>query len=302
MELGMIGLGKMGGNMTTRLQQHGHQVVAFDPSPEAVRGAEAQGARGVASLEALVQGLGTPRAIWMMIPAGAPVDDTIGKLLPQLSRGDLLIDGGNSRWTDTKRRAAYVGERGIGYLDVGTSGGIWGLERGYCMMVGGDAAAFSRVKPLLDALTPEGGLAHVGPSGAGHFTKMVHNAIEYGMMAAMGEGFELLHASEYDLDLHQLADLWNHGSVIQSWLVELAGLAFAQEGNDLPRIEGIVADSGEGRWTLEEAIARAVPMPVLSSSLFERFRSRQPESFAAKVLAALRHQFGGHAVVTVEEK
>lgn len=292
----MIGLGKMGGNMTERLLRGGHRVVAYDRNPEAVQAAVAAGATGVATLEELVQQLSAPRVIWIMVPAGAPVDSTIAALQPQLQAGDILIDGGNSLYKDTQKRAAQLKEHGIAYLDAGTSGGIWGLSEGYCLMVGGEREAVARVEPIMLALAPEGGYAHVGPSGAGHFTKMIHNGIEYGMMQAYAEGFEILQSkSEMNLDLHQIAALWNHGSVVRSWLLELAEQMFADEP-DLASIKGWVADSGEGRWTVQEAIDQNVPAPVITLSLMRRFASRQDESFANKVVAGLRHQFGGHAV------
>ncbi|HEX6292409.1 MAG TPA: decarboxylating 6-phosphogluconate dehydrogenase [Herpetosiphonaceae bacterium] len=296
MELAMIGLGKMGGNMTERLLRGGHRVVAYDRNPEAVQAAVAAGAVGVASLEELVRQLGSPRVIWMMVPAGAPVDATIAALQPLLQPGDILIDGGNSLYKETQARAAQLEQHGIAYIDAGTSGGIWGLREGYCLMVGGPRAAVAHVEPIMRTLAPEGGYAHVGPSGAGHFTKMVHNGIEYGLMQAYAEGFEILQAkSELGLDLHQIAALWNHGSVIRSWLLELAERMFADEP-DLASIKGWVADSGEGRWTVQAAIEQAVPAPVITLALMQRFASRQDESFAAKVVAGLRHQFGGHDV------
>ncbi|MBV9787082.1 MAG: decarboxylating 6-phosphogluconate dehydrogenase [Chloroflexi bacterium] len=296
MELAMIGLGKMGGNMTERLLRGGHRVIAYDRNPEAVQGATAAGAVGVTTLEELVQQLSTPRVIWIMVPAGAPVDSTIAALQPMLQAGDILIDGGNSLYKDTQKRAAQLKEHGIAYLDAGTSGGIWGLSEGYCLMVGGEREAVAHVEPIMLTLAPEGGYAHVGPSGAGHFTKMIHNGIEYGMMQAYAEGFEILKSkTEMNLDLHQISALWNHGSVVRSWLLELAEQMFAAEP-DLASIKDWVADSGEGRWTVQEAIDQDVPAPVITLSLMRRFESRQDESFANKVVAGLRHQFGGHAV------
>ncbi len=296
MELGMIGLGKMGGNMTERLLRGGHQVVAYDRNPETVKAAVAGGAVGVASLEELVHQLTAPRAIWMMVPAGAPVDSTILALQPLLQGGDILIDGGNSLFRDTQARAARLKEHHLFFVDAGTSGGIWGLQEGYCLMVGGEAEAVAHVEPILQTLAPAGGYAHVGPSGAGHYTKMIHNGIEYGLMQAYAEGFELLKTKqEFDFDLHQIADLWMHGSVVRSWLLELAARMFEVEP-DLATIEGWVADSGEGRWTVQAAIDQDVPAPVITLSLMQRFVSRQDESFAAKVLAGLRNQFGGHTV------
>ncbi len=296
MELGMIGLGKMGGNMTERLLRGGHRVVAFDRNPETVKAAVAGGATGVDSLEALVGQLTSPRAIWMMVPAGAPIDSTIAALQPLLQSGDILIDGGNSLYKDTQARAARLKDHGLQYVDAGTSGGIWGLQEGYCLMVGGEQEAVTTIEPLLRTLAPEGGYAHVGPSGAGHYTKMVHNGIEYGLMQAYAEGFELLKTKqEFALDLHQIAELWMHGSVVRSWLLELAARMFEVEP-DLETIKGWVADSGEGRWTVQAAIDQDVPAPVITLALMQRFVSRQDESFAAKVLAGLRNQFGGHSV------
>lgn len=301
MEVGMIGLGRMGGNMTIRLLRDGHRVVAYDRSAAALQAAGEAGAECVTTLEALTQRLTPPRAIWLMIPAGAPVDDTIAHLLPLLQRGDLLIDGGNSNYRDSQRRAAQLAEHGIGFVDVGTSGGIWGLSEGYCLMVGGTAAEVARIEPVLRSLAPAGGYAHVGPCGAGHYVKMIHNGIEYGLMQAYAEGFELLHAKrEFNLDLAQIAALWLHGSVVRSWLLELAARMFAAEG-DLATIRDWVADSGEGRWTVQEAIELAVPAPVIALALMQRFASRQEASFAAKVVAGLRHQFGGHSLQRAEE-
>jgi 6-phosphogluconate dehydrogenase len=295
-ELAMIGLGKMGGNMTERLLRGGHRVVAYDRNPEAVQAAAAAGAVGVESLEAVVEQLSAPRVIWMMVPAGAPVDSTIAALQPLLQSGDMLIDGGNSMYKDTQLRAAQLKPHGIVLIDAGTSGGIWGLREGYCLMVGGEREAVAQVEPIMHTLAPEGGYAHVGPSGAGHFTKMVHNGIEYGLMQAYAEGFEILQSkTEFNFDLHQIAALWNHGSVIRSWLLELAERMFADEA-DLASIKGWVADSGEGRWTVQAAIDQDVPAPIITLALMQRFVSRQDESFAAKVVAGLRHQFGGHAV------
>jgi 6-phosphogluconate dehydrogenase len=295
MEIGFVGLGRMGFNMSVRLMRAGHRVTAVDRSPERVEEIRAQGGGGVGSNADLVGALAAPRAIWMMIPAGAPVDQTIEDLAPRLARGDVLIDGGNSNYRDSRARAQRLEASGIHYLDVGTSGGIWGLELGYCMMVGGEAEAVARIRPALDALAPKEGWLHVGASGAGHFSKMIHNGIEYGMMAAYAEGFEVLKSSEYGYDLARLSHLWNQGSVIRSWLLELAERAFEKDAG-LERIRGWVEDSGEGRWTVMEAIDRGVPAPVLALSLFERFRSRQEDSFRDRVIAALRAEFGGHAV------
>ncbi|HEX2781755.1 MAG TPA: decarboxylating 6-phosphogluconate dehydrogenase [Gemmatimonadaceae bacterium] len=296
MRVAMIGLGKMGGNMTTRLLRKGHQVVAFDRSADAVQRAAAAGAEGASDLRGVVAALQAPRVVWIMVPAGAPVDDTIGALVPLLSRGDVIIDGGNSRYSDTMRRARALTEEGIEFVDAGTSGGIWGLEKGYCLMVGGSERAISICEPLFLALSEPGGYAHVGPSGAGHYVKMVHNGIEYGMLQAYAEGYEILHASkDFKLDLAQIAALWNHGSVVRSWLNELAERAFSKDAS-LAALKGWVADSGEGRWTVQEATDLDVPAPVIALSLIMRLRSRQEDSFGAKVIAALRNEFGGHAV------
>ncbi len=295
MELSMIGLGRMGGNMALRLLKGGHAVVVYDRDPTAVERHVQAGAKGAASLADLAKTLRVPRAVWMMVPAGQPVEETIQALLPHLAPEDILIDGGNSHFKDSMRRAEALKARGIAYLDIGTSGGIWGLEVGYCVMVGGDQAAFRRIEPLLRTLAPERGYLYTGRSGSGHFTKMVHNAIEYGMMQAYAEGFEILQASGFDLDLAAIAGLWNHGSVIRSWLLELVQAALEKDPK-LERIRGYVEDSGEGRWTVEQAIDTAVPAPVIALSVMERFRSRQEESFGDKLLAALRREFGGHAV------
>jgi 6-phosphogluconate dehydrogenase len=295
MELGMIGLGRMGANMVQRLLGGGHRVVAYDRNPDATKAVEAMGALPASSLDELVGKLSQPRAVWIMVPAGEPVTQTIEALLPHLSHDDIIIDGGNSYYKDSVRRAKEVSEKGIHFLDAGTSGGIWGLKVGYCLMVGGEDEAFRRVEPAFRTLAPEDGYAHVGPSGAGHFSKMVHNGIEYAMMEAYAEGFEVLRASSFDFDLRQLARLWNRGSVVRSWLLELAEDAFEKDP-DLSGLQGYVDDSGEGRWTVFEAIDEDVPAPAIALSLMTRFRSRQEDSFGAKVLAALRNEFGGHAV------
>ena len=285
----------MGANMTQRLLEGGHSVVVYDRNPAAEVDAIRMGGINADSLQDITQKLETPRVVWVMIPAGPPVEQTIADLVPHLSPGDILIDGGNSNFKDTKRRAATLADAGIHMLDAGTSGGIWGLKNGYCLMVGGPQEAFRHAESIFKTLAPESGYAHVGPSGAGHYAKMIHNGIEYGMLQAIGEGFEILQNAEFDFDLDQLCALWNQGSVIRSWLLELAQRAFAQE-EDLDTIRDYVEDSGEGRWTVLEAMEKNVPAPVLTLSLLMRFRSRQDESFSAKVIAALRSQFGGHAV------
>jgi len=296
MRVAMIGLGKMGGNMTARLLERRHEVVAYDRTPDAVSRATALGARGATDLASIVTQLDAPRVIWIMVPAGAPVDETIDALVPRLSKGDVIIDGGNSRFHDTLRRARALAERGIEFVDAGTSGGIWGKDNGYCLMVGGSERAVKICEPLFTALAQEGGYAHVGPSGAGHYVKMVHNGIEYALLQGYAEGFEILHASkDFKLDLHQIAAVWNHGSVVRSWLNELAERAFARDAS-LSALRGYVEDSGEGRWTVQEATDLDVPAPVIALSLIMRLRSRQEDSFGAKVIAALRNEFGGHAV------
>ena len=296
MELGLIGLGRMGASMARRLLGGGHRVVVHDRNLEAVRSVEKDGAVAADRLEELVDSLAKPRAVWLMIPAGEPVTETIELLMTLLSPGDTIVDGGNSYYRDSITRADMLHSRGLHFLDVGTSGGIWGLKDGYCLMIGGEEEAFRRLEPAFRSLAAEGGYAYVGPSGAGHFAKMVHNGIEYGMLQAYAEGFELLRASQCKLDLAQLARLWNHGSVVRSWLLELAGRALSADPN-LSSVKGYVEDSGEGRWTVLEAVERGVPAPVLTESLYARFRSRQEESFAAKVIAALRQEFGGHPVI-----
>ena len=291
MKLAMVGLGRMGGNMVKRLEADGHELASYAPS----------GGGTADSLEELVRQLEAPRVVWLMVPAGAPTEETFSQLLGLLDEGGVIVDGGNSNFRDSQRRHAIAAERGIRFIDAGVSGGIWGLEVGYCLMVGGDADAVDVVRPAFETLAPPDGWAHVGSSGAGHFVKMVHNGIEYGLMQAYAEGFELMHHSEFDLDLSDIAGIWRYGSVVRSWLLELLYAAFEQEGDDLGRIEGYVEDSGEGRWTINEAINAAVPVPVIAASLFARFASRQDINFAAKVSAALRNQFGGHAVRAVEE-
>jgi len=295
MKIGMVGLGRMGANMTTRLVIDGHQVVVYDRNPEAVAQEVGAGALGASSLADLAEQLSAPRAVWIMVPAGKPTDDTILELLGLLQPGDIIIDGGNSNFRDSQARCAQALAKGVDFIDAGTSGGVWGLKNGYCLMVGGNEAAVKKVEPIFLSLAPQNGYAYVGKSGAGHFSKMVHNGIEYGMLAAYGEGFEILEKSEFGYDLHQLADLWLHASVVRSWLLELAELAFRADPK-LTDIQGYVDDSGEGRWTVEAAIAEGVPAPVITMSLISRFVSRQDESFSAKVIAALRNEFGGHAV------
>jgi 6-phosphogluconate dehydrogenase len=299
MEIGLVGLGRMGANMTQRLIEGGHRVVATDLNPAVVAASVAIGASGAASLDELAPQLSPRRAIWMMVPAGAPVQGTIDALAPLLTKGDVIIDGGNSNYHDTMRRAEELRARGIEYVDCGTSGGIWGLKEGYCLMAGGSDAAFAHIEPALRTLAPADGYAHVGPSGAGHFVKMVHNGIEYGMMAAYGEGFELLAGSQFDVDLRRVAALWNRASVVRSWMLELAERAFERDPR-LESIRGYVEDSGEGRWTVQEALDQDVPLPIITLSLMRRFASRQESSFSAKVQAALRNEFGGHAVRQAE--
>jgi 6-phosphogluconate dehydrogenase len=297
MQLAMVGLGRMGGNMVERLMRHGHKLVVYDRSDEAMAKYERLGASPAADLAALVRALETPRVIWIMVPAGDPVDQTIATLVPALSPGDIIIDGGNSNFHDTIRRGMQLASSKLELIDSGTSGGVWGLENGYCLMVGGTDAAVTHCEPIFTALAPENGYAHVGPIGSGHYVKMVHNGIEYGLLQAYAEGYEILHASKIfpGLDLKQISEVWQHGSVVRSWLNELAASAFARDAS-LGDLKGWVADSGEGRWTVQEAIDLDVPAPVITLSLQARFRSRQTDSFGAKVIAALRNEFGGHAV------
>jgi len=287
MELGMIGLGRMGNGMTERLREAGHDVCTYDPAVES---------RTAGSLEELKSQLDAPRAFWMMVPAGKVTEDVFQDLLKLADKGDTIVDGGNSNFRDTQRRYREAQEHGINFVDCGTSGGIWGLQVGFCLMVGGDEEPVKRIEPIFEALAPEDGYAHVGASGAGHFTKMVHNGIEYGIMQAYAEGFEIIEHSEFDVDLHELSGIWRYGSVIRSWLLELLHTAFEEHGNKLDDIAPYVEDSGEGRWTIHEAIAENVPAPVISAALFARFASRDEINFAAKVAAALRNQFGGHAI------
>ncbi len=297
MQIGFVGLGRMGGNMVHRIRRDSdHQVVAFDFNEDAVKTAESHGASGAGSLQELVQQLEAPRTVWIMVPAGDPTQKTIESLIELLSEGDTIVDGGNSKWTDSVARHAQCAEHGVHFVDVGTSGGIWGLEVGYCMMVGGEDEPVQRLAPILDVLAPPDGWGHMGAAGSGHYVKMVHNGIEYGLMQAYAEGFELLHKSEYGLDNEQIAKLWGQGSVVRSWLLELAARAFEADGTDLHTLEGYVEDSGEGRWTLESGIDHDVPMPALTAALFSRFTSRGNGDYTARMLAALRNQFGGHAV------
>ena len=286
MQLGMIGLGRMGANMVERLKLGGHEVVGYDRNPAV---------SDVADLAALVERLSAPRTVWLMVPAGDPTEATLNELAGVLSQGDLVIDGGNSYFRDSIRRGAAMEEKGFMFMDVGTSGGIWGLKEGYCLMAGGTPESYQRIEPALKTLTSDQGYAHVGPLGAGHFTKMVHNGIEYAMLQSYAEGFEILKASQFDVDMQQISSLWNHGSVVRSWMLELAENAFAQDP-DLSNLKGYVDDSGEGRWTIWEAIQEDVPAPTIAMSLFARFASRQDDSFAMKFIAALRNEFGGHAI------
>src|SRR5438094_1689198 len=291
MQLGMIGLGRMGGNMTKRLEEHGHDVKTYDPQVEST----------AATLEELRDQLDAPRSLWMMVPAGKITEDTFQTLLGLAEGGDVIVDGGNSNFHDSQRRYAEGKEHGVKFVDAGVSGGVWGLANGYCLMVGGDDDAVAQVEPVFLDLAPEDGYAHVGASGAGHFTKMVHNGIEYGLMQAYAEGFEVMKSSEFDLDLHEIAGIWRYGSAVRSWLLELLYAAFEKEGRHLESIRGYVEDSGEGRWTIQEAIAEDVPVPAITAALFARFASRQEESFAAKVNSALRNEFGGHAVQAAKQ-
>jgi 6-phosphogluconate dehydrogenase len=295
MQLGFIGLGKMGANMVQRLLEGGHKVVVYDRSAEAIKASEAKGATAASSLEDLVKKLDKPAAVWVMVPSGDPVNQTINELAKLVSKNDIIIDGGNSMFKESKRHHAELQQKGIHFVDTGTSGGIWGLKLGYCMMIGGDKEPVERLDPIFKTLAPKDGYMHTGSAGAGHYAKMIHNGIEYGMMQAYGEGFEILKASEYGFDLAGLADLWMHSSVIRSWLLELCGDALKRDP-ELKGIKDYVEDSGEGRWTVLEAIEHDVPALTLMMSLMVRFRSRQDESFQAKVIAALRKEFGGHGV------
>ena len=286
MQIGMIGLGKMGGAMAARLKQHGHTVIGCDPfQPQA----------DVPGTPELVAALAPRRVVWTMVPAGPATESVIGDLADRLSPGDIVIDGGNSFYGDSRRRSDLLALKGVAFVDVGTSGGVWGLENGYCLMAGGEAAIIQYLQPLFDALSQSDGFAHVGPVGAGHYTKMVHNGIEYGLMQAYAEGYELLTASDLGIDTAAAIEVWRHGSVVRSWLLDLMAKALAEDPG-FSQLQGYVDDSGEGRWTVEEGIRQAVPLPVISSALFARFASRQSDSPAMKVVAALRQQFGGHAV------
>jgi 6-phosphogluconate dehydrogenase len=296
MQIGMIGLGRMGGNMSRRLIQAGHEVVGYGRSAENLERAKAAGVTTVASATELVKRLKPPRAVWLMIPHGKPTEDTVDLLLGALAAGDIIVDGGNSHFPDSARLAERCAAKGVHFLDVGVSGGVWGLEIGYCLMIGGPRPAFERLEPVFKALAPKDGYAYLGASGAGHFVKMVHNAIEYAMLQALGEGFECLQRSEYGIDLERVAALWQQGSVVRSWLLDLLTKALREEGNGLEHIAGYVEDSGMGRWSIAYAVENAIPIPVITQSLYERFASRQTERFSAKVIAALRNQFGGHAV------
>ena len=297
MRIGFIGLGRMGANMVRRLLKDGHEIVAYNRSPEKTSEIATEGAVASFSIGELVGLLPKPRSVWIMVPAGDATEAQIDELLLHLEPGDTIIDGGNTNFHDDVRRHAKVAEKGVRYVDAGVSGGIWGLQIGYCLMVGGDREAVEPLEPVFRSLAPTDGYLHVGGPGAGHYVKMVHNGIEYGLMQAYAEGFEIMHASDYDLDLAGIAGLWNHGSVVRSWLLELAERAL-QDDRDLTHVKGWVADSGEGRWTVQEAIDHDVPAPVIALSLLTRFRSRQDDSYGAKVLAALRNEFGGHAVKT----
>ena len=290
MQMGMVGLGRMGSGMTKRLEQHGHEIKTYDPNVKST----------AKTLGALAKQLDAPRHVWMMVPSGKITEDTFHKLLGVLEPGDTIVDGGNSNFRDSQRRYKLARKQKVSFVDIGVSGGIWGLEVGFCLMAGGDKAAIKRLRPVCEALAPENGYAHVGPSGAGHFTKMVHNGIEYGLMQAYAEGFELMYHSEFQLDLSEIAGIWRYGSVVRSWLLELLHQAMETHGDHLDDIAPYVEDSGEGRWTINEAINANVPLPAISSALFARFASRREIDFSAKVQAALRNQFGGHAVRAVK--
>jgi 6-phosphogluconate dehydrogenase len=291
MKLGMVGLGRMGAGMTARLEQHGHTVQTYDPRVDSTAG----------SLEELVSQLDKPRVLWLMVPAGEITRQTFEQLLELVEPDDVIVDGGNSNWQDSQAKCAEANEKDVHFVDVGVSGGIWGLEVGFCLMAGGEEEPVARLAPIFEALAPENGWAHVGEPGAGHFTKMIHNGIEYGLMQAYAEGFEIMHRSAFSLDLSEIAGIWRYGSVVRSWLLELLHQAMEEHGDRLEDIAPYVEDSGEGRWTIDAAIAEDVPAPVIAAALFARFSSRLDYSFSAKVAAALRNQFGGHAVRAVEQ-
>jgi 6-phosphogluconate dehydrogenase len=298
MQIGFVGLGRMGANMVRRLLRDGHEVVAYNRTPEKTKEIAGEGAVAAFSIAELVSKLTAPRAVWIMVPAGDATEAQIAELLEHLEAGDTIVDGGNTNFHDDQRRQADLAAKGIKYVDAGTSGGIWGLQVGYCLMVGGEREAVEPLEPIFLSLAPKAGYLHVGGPGSGHYVKMVHNGIEYGLMQAYAEGFEIMHASSYELDLAAISELWMQGSVVRSWLLELAGRAFRANGQDLEHLKGYVEDSGEGRWTVQEAIDHNIPAPVITFSLLTRFRSRQDDSYGAKVLAALRNEFGGHAVKT----
>jgi 6-phosphogluconate dehydrogenase len=301
MKLGMVGLGKMGANMTRRLIRGGHEVVVFDIDADSVASLADEGAAPSGSLEDLASQLASPRVVWVMVPSGEVTDSTLAQLKDLLDVGDLVIDGGNSRYTDSVRHGRELGEAGISFLDAGTSGGVWGLDNGYCLMVGGPRESFELAEPVLATLAPDQGYAPVGETGAGHFTKMVHNGIEYALMQAYGEGFELLHQSKFDIPIGEVAEVWRHGSVVRSWLLDLLAKAL-EDDPDLSDLDDYVDDSGEGRWTVETAIEYAIPTPTIAMSLFQRFASRQDASYAGKMISALRREFGGHAVRSIEDQ
>jgi 6-phosphogluconate dehydrogenase len=296
MHLGFIGLGRMGANMCRRLIKDGHHVVPYNRTPEKTKELAGEGAEAAFTIAELVQKLEKPRIAWIMVPAGDATEAQIVELLQHLEPGDTIVDGGNTNFHDDVRRHAELAAKGIRYVDAGVSGGVWGLANGFCLMVGGDREAVEPIEPIFRSLAPVDGYLHTGGPGSGHYVKMIHNGIEYGLMQAYAEGFEILHASDYELDLSAISELWNHGSVVRSWLLELAVLAFQSNGQDLEHLKGWVADSGEGRWTVQEAIDHDVPAPAITLALLTRFRSRQDDSYGAKVLAALRNEFGGHAV------
>ena len=291
----MVGIGRMGAGLTRRLMRGGHRVVAFDRDANALKAIADDGAVSASTLEQMVRDLAPPRAVWLMVPAGEPTESSVRAVGALLDPGDVIIDGGNSNWHDAKRRASSLDEKGVRFLDCGTSGGVWGEREGFCLMVGGHDQAFAQVEPAFATLAPDGGYAHVGPVGAGHYVKMVHNGIEYALLQGYGEGLEIMNASEYDLDLRQIAEVWRHGSVVRSWLLDLIAAAYRRDP-ELSALTGYVEDSGEGRWTVQEALDKDVPAPVINLSLIMRLRSRQQDSYSAKVIAALRNEFGGHPI------